>query len=340
MFTSDDEVDRFRDVKINTAHGIRWKINEAAVKSELPIRLRRNDGQPREGIAKCPFDCTICMSDTIHSSEWTQIEVPCNFHPLTTPLEPGNLVWQDSVNKRQKKLNESDESKHVLVIEEKKIATENVRKRCIDIYGEKLKDGPGQKRQKIEQRRAVIIVHPKLFGSGSGLRAQWVAPFRIVATADVLKSYHTAKIVERIKRIGTPCLIMNETALIKDMFTSDDEVNRFKNVKTKTAHRIQGKINEEPVSILGTADVLDFNPSAKKIKPIGTPSLILNETVVIRDMLKSDNEVDRVTEIKLKLRMELAERLLRLLDNIMEPPSLLLSTKLGCTLLLTGWLTY
>ncbi|RZC93360.1 hypothetical protein C5167_029287 [Papaver somniferum] len=44
------------------------------------------------------------------------------------------------------------------------------------------------------------------------------APFRILATADVLKFNCTAKIVERIKRIGTPCLILNETDVIKDMF--------------------------------------------------------------------------------------------------------------------------
>ncbi|KAI3834763.1 hypothetical protein MKW92_029559 [Papaver armeniacum] len=175
MFTSDDEVNRFRDVKIKTVHGIRGKVNEAAAKSELPIRVRWNDGQPREGIAKCTFDYRICMNDTIHLCKWTQVEVPCIFNPLTTPLEPSNLVWQDSVDKRQKKLNESNESEaHVLVIEEKKIATENVRKRCIDIYGEKLKDGPAQKRQTVEQRRAVIIVHPKPFGSGSEWRAQWV----------------------------------------------------------------------------------------------------------------------------------------------------------------------
>ncbi|KAI3913251.1 hypothetical protein MKW92_046680 [Papaver armeniacum] len=175
MFTSDDEVHRFRDVKIKTAHGIRGKVNEAAAKSELPIRERWNDGQPRQGIAKCTFDCRICMSDTIHLCEWTQVEVPRIFNPLTTPLEPSNVVWQDSVDKRQKKLNESAESKeHVLVIEEKNIARENVRKRFIDIYGEKLKEGPAQKRQTVEQRRAVIIVHPKPSGWDSEWRAHWV----------------------------------------------------------------------------------------------------------------------------------------------------------------------
>ncbi|XP_026422361.1 ribosome biogenesis protein BMS1 homolog isoform X1 [Papaver somniferum] len=63
---------------------------------------------------------------------------------------------------------------------------------------------------------------------------------RVVA----VRSLADNKIVERIKRIGTPCLILNETALIKDMFTSDDEVNRFRDVKINTAHGIRGKINE------------------------------------------------------------------------------------------------
>ncbi|XP_026428008.1 ribosome biogenesis protein BMS1 homolog [Papaver somniferum] len=61
------------------------------------------------------------------------------------------------------------------------------------------------------------------------------APFRILATAELLDLNHTVKIVEKIKRIGTPCLILNETALIKDMFTSDDEVDQFRDVKVQTA---------------------------------------------------------------------------------------------------------
>ncbi|KAI3917591.1 hypothetical protein MKW98_021353, partial [Papaver atlanticum] len=146
-----------------------------AAKPYLLNLVQWNDGQPREGIAKCTFDCRIRMSDIIHLCEVTQVEVPCIFNPLTTALEPSNLVWQDSVDKRQKKLNEPKESKaYVLVIEEKKIATENRRKRFVDIYGEKLKDGPAQKRQTVEQRRAVIIVNPKPLGWGSKSREEWV----------------------------------------------------------------------------------------------------------------------------------------------------------------------
>ncbi|KAI3913250.1 hypothetical protein MKW92_046679 [Papaver armeniacum] len=70
------------------------------------------------------------------------------------------------------------------------------------------------------------------------------AAFRILATAELLDLNHTVKIVKKIKRIGTPCLILNETSLIKDMFTSDDEVDRCRDVKVKTACGIQGEVNE------------------------------------------------------------------------------------------------
>ncbi|KAI3895553.1 hypothetical protein MKX03_025827 [Papaver bracteatum] len=88
--------------------------------------------------------------------------------------------------------------------------------------------------------------------SGAGVVAVWSladnkAPFRILATAELLDLNHTVKIVKKVERIGTPCLILNETALIKDMFTSDDEVDRFRDVKVETACGIQGEVNEVSV---------------------------------------------------------------------------------------------
>ncbi|RZC81836.1 hypothetical protein C5167_044443 [Papaver somniferum] len=176
MFTSDDEVDRYRDVKIKTACGIQGEVNEAA-KPYLLNLVKWNDGQPREGIAKCTFDRRICMNDTILMHEWTKVEVPCIFNPLTTALEPSNRVWQcmDSVDKRQKKLNESEESEsHVLVVGEENIATGDLRKRLMDIFDVKLKDGPAQKRQTDEQRRAVIFVRPMAFDSRFEMRDDWM----------------------------------------------------------------------------------------------------------------------------------------------------------------------
>ncbi|KAI3895559.1 hypothetical protein MKX03_025833, partial [Papaver bracteatum] len=176
MFTSDDEVDRFRDVKIRTACGIQGEVNEAA-KPYLLNLVKWNDSQPRKGIAKCTFDRRICMSDTILMDEWTKVEVPCIFNPLTTALEPNNRVWQcmDSVDKRLKKLNESEESEaHVLVVDEKNIATGDLRKRLMDIFDVKLKDGPAQKRQTDEQRRTVIFVRPMPFDSRFDTREDWL----------------------------------------------------------------------------------------------------------------------------------------------------------------------
>ncbi|MCL7029351.1 hypothetical protein MKW94_001903 [Papaver nudicaule] len=173
MFTSDDEVDRFRDVKVKTERGIRGEVNEAA-KPELLSRVHWNDGQPREGIANCTFDCRIHMNDIVLMSEWTQVEVPRIFNPRTTALEPSNCVWETV--QMQKKLSEIEEGKaHVLVIsEDKKIATESLRKRLIEIYGPKLKDGPVQGRQTLEQRRAVIIIDPVPSGLRSESRVEWL----------------------------------------------------------------------------------------------------------------------------------------------------------------------
>ncbi|KAI3895554.1 hypothetical protein MKX03_025828, partial [Papaver bracteatum] len=159
MFTSDDEVDRFRDVKIKTARGIQGEINEAA-KPYLLNLVQWNDGQPREGIAKCTFDRKIRMSDTILMSEWTQVEVPCIFNPLTTAPKLSNRVWQC--------MDETEESKaHVLVIVGKNVAPENRRKRLTDVFGKK-----PNRRQTLEQRRAVIIDSPRPFDLQS--RKDWV----------------------------------------------------------------------------------------------------------------------------------------------------------------------
>ncbi|MCL7028002.1 hypothetical protein MKW94_000541 [Papaver nudicaule] len=70
------------------------------------------------------------------------------------------------------------------------------------------------------------------------------APFRILATADVLGHRAAAKIMKKIKRIGTPCLISNEIALVKGMFASDDDVDRFRYAKIKTEGGIRGVVNE------------------------------------------------------------------------------------------------
>ncbi|KAI3913253.1 hypothetical protein MKW92_046682 [Papaver armeniacum] len=156
MFRSDDEVDQFRDVKVQTACGIQGEINEAA-KPYLLNFVQWNDGQPREGIAKCTFDRIIHMSDTILMFEWTQVEVPCIFK---TAPELSNRVWQC--------MDETEESKaHALVIVGKNVAPEDRRKLLTDVFGKK-----PNRRQTLEQRRAVIIERPRSFDLQS--RKEWV----------------------------------------------------------------------------------------------------------------------------------------------------------------------
>ncbi|KAI3994117.1 hypothetical protein MKX01_012374 [Papaver californicum] len=70
------------------------------------------------------------------------------------------------------------------------------------------------------------------------------AAFRILATAVVLDYNHAAKIFNECMRIGTPCKIIKKTAFIKDLFTSDLEIDRFKDQGIQTNSGIQGKIKK------------------------------------------------------------------------------------------------
>ncbi|KAI3933159.1 hypothetical protein MKW92_000706 [Papaver armeniacum] len=68
------------------------------------------------------------------------------------------------------------------------------------------------------------------------------AAFRILATAVVLDYNHATKIFKKCKRVGTPSKIINKTAFIKDMFTSDHEIDSFKDQRILTNSGIPGKI--------------------------------------------------------------------------------------------------
>ncbi|XP_026426988.1 ribosome biogenesis protein BMS1 homolog isoform X1 [Papaver somniferum] len=70
------------------------------------------------------------------------------------------------------------------------------------------------------------------------------AAFRILATAVVLDCNHAAKILKKCKRVGTPLKIINMTAFIKGMFTSDLVIDRFKNQRILTNSGILGKIKK------------------------------------------------------------------------------------------------
>ncbi|KAI3872437.1 hypothetical protein MKW92_043109 [Papaver armeniacum] len=70
------------------------------------------------------------------------------------------------------------------------------------------------------------------------------AAFCVLATAVVVDFNHDAKILKKCKRSGTPWKISGKTALIKDLFRSDHEIEKFKDAKLWTRSKIQGKVKK------------------------------------------------------------------------------------------------
>ncbi|XP_019098866.1 PREDICTED: ribosome biogenesis protein bms1-like [Camelina sativa] len=76
------------------------------------------------------------------------------------------------------------------------------------------------------------------------------AGFRITATSIVIEYNHKARIVKKIKLVGTPCKIKKKTAFIKDMFTSDLEIARFEGSSVRTVSGIRGQIKKAGKNML------------------------------------------------------------------------------------------
>ncbi|KAI3861912.1 hypothetical protein MKX03_004420 [Papaver bracteatum] len=70
------------------------------------------------------------------------------------------------------------------------------------------------------------------------------AAFRILATGIVIDFNHAAKILKKCKRSRIPWKISGKTALIKNLFKSDDEIDKFKDAKLWTEGGIQGKVEK------------------------------------------------------------------------------------------------
>jgi len=71
-----------------------------------------------------------------------------------------------------------------------------------------------------------------------------VSHFRVCATGGVLETAPNFDIMKKLKLVGEPYKVFRNTAFIRNMFTSDLEVNKYKHTKVQTVSGIRGEIKK------------------------------------------------------------------------------------------------
>ena len=69
-----------------------------------------------------------------------------------------------------------------------------------------------------------------------------VAHFRVCTTGVIVEMNSQFKVMKKLKLIGEPYKVMKNTAFVKGMFTSDQEVAKFQGAQLKTVSGVRGSI--------------------------------------------------------------------------------------------------
>ncbi|KAI3844795.1 hypothetical protein MKX03_024337, partial [Papaver bracteatum] len=167
-----------------------------------------------------------------------------------------------------------------------------------------------------EDENCVATFWGPLAPSGAGVvvlpsSADNKAAFQILATAVVL-DYHAVQIWKKIKRTGTPSLILKETALIKGLFTSGDEVDLFRNFKIKTEDGTRGVVLEA-----AKPDFSELNsPPGEGIAKCTFDSIIhMGSIIVMSEWIKI--EVPRISNQPMAV-LEPSNSVWQSMDSIVE----------------------